>query len=178
MCGVQEVLGGAMPIVGLYQQDQAAKAANEAAEAQYEAEHARMLQEKMDRENQMSADARAEADKMSAERSALALDALRSKAAAKVAGAESGAGSSVSRIRSFISEELGEDLASGDLDAREENIQFGIQQRARGIQTAAINRSQNAFITRKNNQRKRASATDYGLAAIQGGLDAYSKTSD
>lgn len=161
----------------LYQQDQqrqAAEAANDAAEIQHDVEVQRAKAEAQDRQNQLSQEALEESQRISQQRQQIALQALQEASSARVASAESGTGG-VSKIRSFLSADIGADLARSDIEKNERNAQFNLSQNARGIQTAKTTRTENAFLTRQANTRRKPGLGDLavGLAGnslVQGGI--------
>ena len=153
------VVATASTVYGHQQARQQAKAQNKAADIQHKIEVDRARQEAMDRENQLSQDALEESTRINKERQELALEALREQAGIRVASAEGGVGG-VSKIRSFLSADVQEDLARSDLDTSERNAQFNLAQAARGIENTRFARQQNAFMTRE------ANSTD-----VPGGMD-------
>lgn len=153
------------------QQDQtqrkAAKAQNKAADIQFDIETKRAKDEAMARQSQLSQDALVAGQQMSQERQALAREALREKSGQRIASAESGV-SGVSSVRSFLASELSEDLARSDLENKESNTFFNLNQRTKGIAGASIDRQENAFLSRQSNRKKISGglATDIGGAVL------------
>ncbi len=169
------LIGAAGVGANLFQQDQEAKAANEAAKIQQDIEVQRAQQEAQDQQNQLAQDTLVESQKLSQQRQQLALEALQEQSALNVGAAEGGAGGGVSKIRSFIAAELGEDLARSDIEQNQRNAQFNINQRNRAISQRQGARVQNAFLTRQANSRRRVGAFDVvggllGNSAIQSGI--------
>lgn len=156
-------VGGA--VMGHMQAQDAADNANEAANIQYDVEVARAKQESMDRQNQLSAEALMESEKIGQQRQTMALEALRAQAAGKVASAEGGLGG-VSQIRSFLATDIQSDLARSDVEKSERGAQFNLQQQGRGIMTAKNTRADNAFLTRQSNTRRRPGTSDLLMSSL------------
>ena len=169
-------VGAASTLFQFQQQREAAEAANEAAEIQHDIEVKRAKEEAKDRQNQLSQEALEESQRISQQRQQLALQALQEASSARVASAESGTGG-VSKIRSFLAADIGADLARSDIEKNVRNAQFNVAQRARGIGTAKNTRTENAFLTRQANTRRKPGIGDLaaGLAGnslVQGGIEA------
>jgi len=175
MCSPTLIIAGVTTAVSLYQtneQRQAAKAGNKAAKQQQQIEVTRARQEAMDRENQLSQDALIESTKLNKERTELALEALREQAAVRIGSAEGGLGG-VSKVRSFLTTDIQEDLARSDIDTNARNAQFNLAQAQRGIEATEFARRQNAFLTRQANTQKVPGAFEFisnAGAANQSGL--------
>lgn len=175
MCSPMLAIGAIGAGASLFQQDQQAKAANEAAEIQHDLEVQRAKQEAQDQQNQLEQETLVESQKLSQQRQQLAMEALQEQAALNVGAAEGGAGGGASKIRSFIAAELGEDLARSDIEQNQRNAQFNINQRNRAISQRQGARVQNAFLTRQANSRRRVGALDVvggvlGNRNIQSGI--------
>jgi len=175
MCSPTLIIAGVTTAVSLYQtneQRKAAKAGNKAAKQQQQIEVTRARQEAMDRENQLSQDALVESTKLNKERTELALEALREQAAVRVGSAEGGLGG-VSKVRSFLTTDIQEDLARSDIDTNARNAQFNLAQAQRGIEATEFARRQNAFLTRQANTQKVPGAFEFisnAGAANQSGI--------
>lgn len=163
----------ASAVYGVVQQDQMAKRQNKAAQAQFDSESDRADRDAKDRANSLQSQALEEGTKFQQQKQKLALDALRSQAAARAASAESGVGG-VTSIRSFIAEDISKDLARSDLDRGAEFSSFGASQQARGIETSRSDRITNAGFSFASNSRRRAGGLDYGVAGVSGALSGYS----
>jgi len=165
MCSPAALIGVATAGLSTYQQRQEAKAANKAAEIQHDVDVARAKEEAQNRHNQLSQEALQESQRINQQRQSLALQALQEQASLKVASAEGGTGG-VSKIRSFLSADIGEDLARSDVDVNSRNAQFNLAQSSAGIDTAKGNRIQNAFLTRQANTRRKPGFMDFALASL------------
>ncbi len=165
MCSPTAIIQGGMGLFSVFQQNQQIDASNEAAKIQQQVEQRRADQEAMDRQNQLTQDAQIEAQKLNQARQATALSELRAQSSATVSSAESGLGG-VSSIRSFIANETAGALAEGDLNTQQAATQFNLQQKARGITTARSTRTENAFLTRQANTRRKLGVVDFAVGAL------------
>jgi len=165
MCEPASITMAVIAIAGTLQQREQAKAGNKAAKVQQQIEVKRARQESMDRENQLSQDALIESTRLNKERTELALEALREDAAITIGSAESGLGG-VSKVRSFLTADVQEDLARSDIDTSAKNAQFNLNQASRGIEATQFARRQNAFLTRQANTQKVPGALEFGLALL------------
>jgi hypothetical protein len=147
------------------QQNEQIEAANEAAENRHRVEVDRAKQEARDRQNQLAHDAMVEGQRLSQERQKLAREAMVEQASLRAASAESGTGG-VSKIRSFIASEIGEDLARSDIEQSQRNSQFNISQQARAIATASRTRQENAGFTLQASQRRKIGTGQMVLGAL------------
>jgi len=166
------IVAAAGALYSTEQQRQQAKSANKAADIQYKVDSKRARDEAMDRENQLSQDALVESTRLNQERSALALDALREQAGVRIGSAEGGLGG-VSKVRSFLSVGIQEDLARSDIDTNSKNAQFNLAQAQRGIESQAHARKQNAFLTRQANQQYVPGALDFAVNATTAAASSY-----
>lgn len=169
------VISAAGAVYSAQQQNAAIKAANTAADTQYIEEVGRAERDAQDRENQLTAETLQEASRFQQQREQLALESLREQASARVASAESGLGG-VSVARSFLANEIGEDLARSDIERSEDLTQFNIAQRGRGIATAKRDRQTNAQFTHASNSRRRLSSLDIGISAATAGVEGFNRS--
>lgn len=165
MCTPTAAIGLLGAGLSFYQQGEQAEAATEAANIQYDIETRRAQEESQDRQNQLSQDLLEESQRVNQQRQELALQALRAQAGQRVASAESGTGG-VSKVRSFLTSEIQEGQALSDIAAQQQNTAFNAAQRARGIHSAKVARSENAFLTRQANRRNRPGIIDLGIGAL------------
>ena len=156
----------------VYQQDQQAEAANKAAQDQLDMESDRAEQDAMNNRNNLDSESLQVASRYQQNKQKLKMDALRSQSAARAKSAEQGVGG-VSAIRSFISEEISEDIARSDIEQQVGFDQFNLNQKARGIITQRDNRLQDANTRFNAGVRRRAGALDYGLAIGESVAGAY-----
>jgi hypothetical protein len=169
MCTPAAAIGIVSGGLGFLQQREAVKNANKAAKIQHNIEVERATEEAKNRHNQLSQEALQESQRINQQRQSLALQALQEHASLTVAAAEGGTGG-VSKIRSFLSADIGEDLARSDLAINANNARFNISQNSRGIDSSKGNRIQNAFLTRQASTRRKPGALDLaiGLAGQTG----------
>ena len=167
------VLSAAGSLYSMQQQSQQVKAGNKAAAEQQALEESRAKQEAMDRQNTVQNQALEESLKFKQERSNLQLEALRAGASQRVASAESGVGG-VSSIRSFISQDLGEDQARSNIAISESLSGFNLNQQRRGIVQSKQERIENSLLTQRANTRRRPGVFDYAIAGVSSGVQGYS----
>lgn len=157
----------------LKQQDDAAKAANEAAKATFESETEQARQEALARENVLNQESQEKAQQLNMERENLAREALRERAAARVGSAESGVGG-VSKVRSFLTSEAQIADAESDLSSSERNAEFGLQIGARNITRGRSDRIGAAGNQFDRSTRRRVGLIDVGRSALRVGAKAAS----
>lgn len=165
MCTPAAAIGVVTAGVGFLQQREQAEAATEAANIQYDIEVRRAQQEAQDRQNQLSQDLMEESQRTNQQRQELALQALQAQAGQRVAAAESGTGG-VSKVRSFLTSEIQEGVALSDIATQQKNTAFSAAQRSRGIHEAKVSRTENAFLTRQANRRRKPGIVDLGIGVL------------
>jgi len=156
----------------VYSMDQQASDANKAAQAQLDIESDRAEEDAMNNRNNLNSESLQVATRYQQNRQKLKMDALRAQSAARAKSAEQGVGG-ISAIRSFISEEISEDIARSDIEQQVGFDQFNLNQKARGILTQRDNRLQDANTRFSAGVRRRAGALDYGLAVGGAAASAY-----
>ena len=157
---------------GVYQQDQQAEEANKAAQKQLDMESDRAEDDAKNNRNNLDSESLQVATRYQQNKQKLKMDALRAQGAARAKSAEQGVGG-ISAIRSFISEEISEDIARSDVEQQVGFDQFNLNQKARGIGTQRDNRLQDANTRFSAGVRRRAGALDYGLAIGSSAASSY-----
>lgn len=182
MCGpaaaaaVPYIVGAITAATSVYsvvQADRQAKSANKAAAQQQQIEEERANREAKDRQNTLQNQALEESSKFKQQRERLEIESLREQASSRVASAEGGIGG-VSSIRSFIANEIGQDLARSDIAKSEGFTGFNLNQQERGIATSRQERIENSVLTQNANTRRRPTTSEFVVAGISGGLEGYS----
>jgi len=177
MCEPATILMGALSVGGAIMGHQSdrddASQANANAQLQYDIEVQRAKEEAQSRQNQLSAEAMQESERIGQQRQTMALEALRAQSAGKVASAEGGLGG-VSKIRSFLATDIQSDLARSDVEKSQNLSQFNLQQQGRGISTSKSTRTDNAFLKRQSLQRRKPGTSELLINTGKAAANAFS----
>ena len=171
--GITAVIGAATSVYQMQQQEKATERNNKAAEQQMEIEAERARRDAAHNQANLKNKALEEASAFQQKKEKIRLDALREQSATRAKAAESGVGG-VTSIRSFVANDIAQDLALSDIEKSEDFSSFNVHQNQRNITNPGNDRLQNAHFTMLGKLRQKPSGFDYlsaGVSGAAGGLE-------